>query len=239
MIEASKAANGGRFPVRGDRFNAPGYADSWAAIDEALRHGRVVACEAWLAHMRRIAAAGGRASLASLNPDYRPARKGRRTVAGILDQVALFVASHGGRFPHQKSAPDAALGGDNWNAICRALARGAIADGPQWRHFLHQVDVLGVAPSLASFIYVFENDVRHMLAVRAVPGPLPAAPRATPRQARASRAQQVSFARLIEPLASIRMGRQPVALTELAERYVDGAWNQHGDVLSMAHKKWK
>ncbi len=152
----------------------------------------------------------------------------QRTIAAILSQVACYAASHAGQFPRRKSGPDAALDGDSWSAICQALARGAVVDDLQWQYFVRRADRLGLKPSLASLVAVFRDELAGMPAAAAGPALPPPAAAALSRRGAARRSDTVSFAHLIEPLASICMGSVPQRQHEAAERFLHGNWNPFG-----------
>lgn len=143
--------HGGQFPTARSAADSDAgrNADSWSAIDNALRRNAIAPCPQYLRIKAALAQRGLTPSLARLNPAYAAPRVQPRRYTDILAMVRQSVAQHG-RFPIRTSRFDVAGFNDSWTAIDSALIDGAIAPCPLWQAHCQRMAELGVTPSLAS-----------------------------------------------------------------------------------------
>lgn len=160
MVQLSCAQHGGVFPRRSDPFDVRGYDDTWTAIDSALIEGAIADCPLWRAHNDRMAALGVVPSLASLNPQYRPRRRGPRTLAVIKSEIVLHMAGNAGTVPNQRSRFPAGGRQDSWKAICNALRSAAVTQDSDWTEFCARLDQAGQKPSLFTLIDRYFHELR-------------------------------------------------------------------------------
>lgn len=199
MVERSTVRHG-RFPLRGARFDLPGFDDSWIAIDSALADGAIAPCPLWAEHCAKMERLGVSASLASLNPRYRPFRRQHRSIAAIKSAIVEHMGRNGGRMPNQRAAYPGGRRSDSWKAVCKALSSGAIAQDADRAELAARLAVKGQKPSLYTLIDCYRDELR---AAYALAWPQPAAPAqragAALHPARAAR-KPAQFAALVSQL---------------------------------------
>jgi hypothetical protein len=190
-----------RFPSRRSRFNVPGYADTWIAIDCALGTGAIADCALWRDHRSKMAQLGVTPSLASLNPAYRPMRRQQRSVAAIKDMIVTHMLKNAGQLPHQRARFPAGLPPDAWKAICKALRLGAVQPDADRTVFYGWVAETGRKASLHTFMQCYRDELKREYARRSAQPEGEARERA-PHGPRAMAANKppVPFAALIAPL---------------------------------------
>lgn len=160
MVQHSCAQHGGVFPRRSDCFDVRGYDDTWTAIDNALIEGAIAECPLWSEHSGRMAALGVASSLASLHPQYRPRRRGQRTLAAIKSAIVLHMAGNAGRTPNQRSRFPDGEGQDSWKAICNALRSATFVRDADWNDFCAKLELSGQKPSLFTLITCYNHELR-------------------------------------------------------------------------------
>jgi hypothetical protein len=165
MVRQSSEQHGGHFPLRTDPFEVRGYEDTWIAINSALVDGAIAECPLWIAHRGKMAQLGILASLASLNPHYRPVRRQRRSIASNKAAIVLHMTGNAGKTPSQRARFPTGVRHDSWKAICKALRSGTIEHDPEWTEFLARLELSEQKPSLFTFIDRYRNELQDAFAL--------------------------------------------------------------------------